>query len=145
MLPKFSFVLRSLFELESWGNGIQYDKSKTDLLLQGSNQIWYHFKQVLKEHVNCSSKRSGGQMHLKAKQFAVSMKKKETECINTNANVVAAALETCKMKSAALSFESLLALVSFCGSEIGNIGHGRWVRNFYYIYSHPKCNIYVSL
>ena len=113
---------------------MHYDKSKTDLLLQGSNQVWYHFKQALKEHVNCSSKRSGGQVHLKAKQFAVSMKKKETERMNTNANVVAAALETCKMKSAALSFESLLGLVSFCGSDIGNIGHSRWVRNkFYFI------------
>mgnify|MGYP002803991543 CR=1 FL=1 len=108
---------------------MHYDKSKTDMLLQGSNQVWYHFKQALKEHVNYSSKRSGGQMHLKAKQFAVAMKKKETESMNTNANVVGAGLETCKMKSAALSFESLLVLVTFCGSDIGNIGHGRWVRN----------------
>ena len=112
---------------------MHYTKSKTDLLLQGSNQVWYHFKQGLKEHVNCSSKQSGGQVHLKAKQFAVSMKKKETEHMNTNAKVAAAALETCKMKSAALSFKSLLGLVSFCGSDIGNIGHSRWVRNKFYL------------
>ena len=40
-------------------------------------------------------------------------------------NVVRTALTVCKIKSAGLSFESLLSLVSMCGGDIGNIGHGR--------------------
>ena len=45
--------------------------------------------------------------------------------MSVNANVVVTAIETCKVKSAAASFESLLGLVSICGADIGNIGHGR--------------------
>uniref|UniRef100_A0A7M6DPB1 Uncharacterized protein n=2 Tax=Clytia hemisphaerica TaxID=252671 RepID=A0A7M6DPB1_9CNID len=40
-------------------------------------------------------------------------------------NVVSTALTVCKVKSAGLSFETLLSLVSTCGGDIGNIGHGR--------------------
>ena len=50
----FIFLLSSLFEQESWGSGTNYDESKTKLLLEGSNH-------ALREHVNCSSKRSGDQ------------------------------------------------------------------------------------
>ena len=64
-------------------------------------------------------------MHFKASQFDLQHKKQEVEKMTANSNVVASAIEACKMKTAATSFESLLGLLSFAGTEIGHIGHGR--------------------
>ena len=91
----------------------------------GGNQTWYIFKQALREHVNCNSLRSGEQLHLKAKQFALEMLRKENQRMSVNANIVATAIETCKVRSAAASFESLFGLVLFCGVDVASIGHGR--------------------
>ena len=118
------FLLRPSLLHESFGNGIVFDQIKTELLSNGGKQTWYIFKQALREHVNCNFLCSGGHLHLKAKQFALEMLQKENQRMSINANIVATAIVTCKVKSAASSFESLLGLVSFCGADIRNIGHG---------------------
>ncbi|MEO0684576.1 MAG: hypothetical protein AAFY76_05890 [Cyanobacteria bacterium J06649_11] len=114
-----------LQQKETWGVGLHYDDSKTDLLTEGGNQLWYSFKNSLKDHLNCSSLRSSGHIHLKAKQYQMAKLKTDEKKLDACANIVAAALEACKTKAAALSFEHLLGLISFCGGEIGSIGHGR--------------------
>ena len=42
-----------------------------------------------------------------------------------NVNVVSAGIEVCKMKAAASQFEAIIAFLSFCQADVGNIGHGR--------------------
>ena len=53
------------------------------------------------------------------------MKKSEEKLLHANIAVVSAGIEACKVKTAARSFESLIAFLSFCGVDVGNIGHGR--------------------
>jgi len=109
---------------DSWATGIVFDGNKTEMLTIGNKQTWYSFNSALKEHLSCSLLRSGGKVHLKAKQHQMESLKQENRRLDVNANV-ASAIEVCKIKSAALSFEHVLGLVSFCGGEVGNIGHGR--------------------
>eukprot|EP00794_Sanderia_malayensis_P018527 gene18527-20387_t len=40
-------------------------------------------------------------------------------------NQLCAGIEVCKMKSAASHFESLVGFFSFCGADVGHLGHGR--------------------
>ena len=42
-----------------------------------------------------------------------------------NVNVVGAGLEVWKMKASASQFESMIAFLAFCNTEVGNIGRGR--------------------
>jgi hypothetical protein len=42
-----------------------------------------------------------------------------------NVNVVSAGIEVCKRKAAACQFEAMVAFLSFCQPDVGNIGHGR--------------------
>ncbi len=114
----------------SWSTGIVYSKEKMVKLIAGSNQEWYNFKQSLTEHLNCHPTRSSGQSHLKAKQYVLGKRKKHARCCETNNNIIAAAISTCKMKASALSYESMLGLMSFCGANVGDIGHGRFVNWF---------------
>ena len=73
------------------------------------------------EHLGCSSIQSGGQEHFKA------MKEQKTQkrINDVNTNLVSAAIQVCKMKSAGLSYEHLVGFLSACGADIGDIGHGR--------------------
>ena len=109
---------------KTWGSGIIFDTNKVGLLTTGGNQTWYSFKMSLREHHLCSSLCSGSQVHLKAKQHYLKSLQHEGKRLDIITNDVASALEVCKIKSAALLFEPVLGLVSFCGGEIGNIGHG---------------------
>ena len=77
------------------------------------------------EHLSCDAKRSAGQAHFQSSNFQLKQRKKENEFVKINTNVVSAAIHTCKSKSSALSFESQIALLSFCGVKVGNICHGR--------------------
>ena len=109
----------------TWGNGVLYDKEQTDELLKGQNQFWYSFKSSLLNHFGCNPSRGGGQFHYKSKQFENSVKKNNQAILSANVKVVGTALQVCKMKAAALHFESMLGYLSFCGVDVGNIGHGR--------------------
>ena len=102
-----------------------YDDEKIQKLMTGSNQDWYNFKQSLIEHISCHPSKSAGQFHLKAKQYAVKEKKRQARICEVDSNLVAAAIAVCKMKAAASSYETMVCLLSFCGAEIGDIGHGR--------------------
>ena len=102
-----------------------YKSEKSEKLMTGSNQDWYSFKRDLVEHISCSSIRSAGQVHLDAKQYSVNVKKKTAKSIEINTNLIAAAITVNKTKSAALSYETIVGLMGFCGANIGDIGHGR--------------------
>ena len=108
-----------------WGNGITYDSSKTEKLVSGENQVWYSFKQNLLDHLSCNPTRSGGNFHMKAKEYEIMEEKRKKEALNTNVNIVSAGIEICKMKASGSAFEDMISFLSFCGAEVGSIGHGR--------------------
>lgn len=110
---------------KSWGEGLTYSKKKAELFASGSTQKWYSFKNALCEHMSCSSTRSGGQFHMKALQHRIKEERKNAKNMAVNVNVVGAGLEVCKMKASACQFESMIAFLAFCNTEVGNIGHGR--------------------
>lgn len=93
--------------------------------MSGNNQQWYSVKSALIEHLGCSSIRSGGQEHFKAKKYSMEQQRTQKRINDVNTNLVSAAIQSCKMKSAGLSYEHLIGLLSACGADIGNIGHGR--------------------
>ncbi|XP_046847235.1 uncharacterized protein LOC124440832 [Xenia sp. Carnegie-2017] len=62
---------------------------------------------------------------MKALQYHLSQKQRKERNIDTNVKLVSAGIEICKIKTAALSYESLVAFLSFCGVDVGTIGHGR--------------------
>ena len=109
----------------TWGQGLVYDKIKTELYASGSNQEWYSFKHALSEHMSCSSTRNGGQFHMKSLQHKFMEERRNARNNAINVNVVSAGIEICKMKAAASQFEAMVAL-SFCQADVGNIGHGRY-------------------
>lgn len=102
-----------------------YEGEKTEALISGGNQAWFSFKGALTDYVGCSSIRSGGQEHFKAKQHEISERKRNAGNDKVNTNLVSVAIQVCKMKAAALSYETMIGFLSFCGSDVGSIGHGR--------------------
>ena len=100
-----------------------YDSEKAEKLMTGSNQNWYNLKSNLIEHISCNSIRSAGQLHLKAKHYAVKEKKLIAHSIEINTNLIAAAITVNKTKSAASSYETIVGLMAFSGAKIGDIGH----------------------
>eukprot|EP00794_Sanderia_malayensis_P018378 gene18378-20229_t len=111
---------------KTWGQGNKYGESKTESLVSGKNQEWYGLKSNLIEHMSCSSMRSGGQFHAAALQHMLKEKQKKTKHMSVTVNIVSAAIEVCKMKAAAVQFESMLSFLSYCQTDIGNIGHSRY-------------------
>lgn len=109
----------------SLGVGLIYDKNKTESFMAGGNQHWYCFKNCMIEHLGCSSTRSGGQEHFKAKQHAIKENKMKERNMNVNINLVSAAIQVCKIKSAGMSYETMVGFLSACGADVGNVGHGR--------------------
>ena len=105
-----------------------------EALVSGGNQDWYNFKRALTDHVSCSSIRSGGHEHFKAKQYEIKERKRNAQNLKVNTNLVSAAIQVCKMKAAALNYENMIGFLSFCGSDVGAIGHGRW--ELYFIVKH---------
>ena len=96
-----------------------------EALIRGGNQNWFNFKRSLIDHVSCSQIRSGGQEHFKAKQYEIRERKRNAQNIKVNTNLVSAAIQVCKMKAAALNYENIIGFLSFCGSDVGSLGHGR--------------------
>lgn len=122
----FDFYFRFLMK-NPWATGVAYDNDKAEKLYNGGNQIWYSFKDAIIDHLSCHPTRNAGQCHLKAKLFRSQQERENKQRLSTNMNVVSAGLQVIKMKAAALQFESMIALLSLCGSEVGNIGHGRYI------------------
>ena len=102
-----------------------YHKTKTELYASGSNQKWCSFKNALSEHMSCSSTRNGGQFHMKSLQHKFMEERRNARNNAVNVNVVSAGIEVCKLKAAASQFEAIIAFLSFCQADVGNIGHGR--------------------
>eukprot|EP00794_Sanderia_malayensis_P003887 gene3887-4431_t len=97
----------------------------TEQYMGGWHQEWYSFKNRLVEHFSCSSTRNGGQFHLRSLQHQLKEKHRTDRNIRVNVHLVAAGIEICKIKSAGMSYEWLIAFLSFCQADAGNIGHGR--------------------
>ena len=83
------------------------------------------------EHFGCRATRTGSQFHLKALQFQPKEKQRTSRNIFVNTNLVASGIEVCKIKSAGMSYEHLIAFLSFCEEDVGNVGLGR----FFYLKS----------
>ena len=64
---------------------------------------------------------------MKSLQHQLKEKRRHSRNVDVNVKLVAAGIEVCKLKSAGLSYESIVSFLSFCGVDIGNIGHGRYV------------------
>lgn len=62
---------------------------------------------------------------MKSLQYKFQQERRNARDNAVNVNVVSAGIEVCKMKAAASQFESMIALMSFCQADVGNIGHGR--------------------
>jgi hypothetical protein len=67
---------------------------------------------------------------MKSLQHKLKENRHNAMSIDINVKLVAVGIEVCKMKSAGLSYKSLVSFLSFCGVDIGNIGHGRCVHTF---------------
>ena len=102
-----------------------YDKTKMELYASGSNREWYSFKHALSEHMNCSSTLNGGKFHMKSLQHKFIEERRNARNNAVNINIVSAGIEVCKMKAAASQFEAMVAFLSICQADVGNIGHGR--------------------
>jgi hypothetical protein len=48
-----------------------------------------------------------------------------------NTNLVAAGVQVCKMKAAAMNYESMVGFLSSCGADVGNVGHGTVINYAY--------------
>ena len=96
--------------------------------MQGSAQEWYRFKSRLYEHLSCISTLNGGNFHMKSLQHQLKEKRRNVRNVDVNVNLIAAGKELCKIKSAGLPYESLVAFLSFCQAGVGNIGHGRYLQ-----------------
>lgn len=129
----------------SFGQGVLYDKKRTELYVSGSNQEWYSFKNALCEHMSCSSVRNGGQFHMKSLQHMFKMKRINARNDAVHINLVSAGIEVCKMKAAALQFESMIALLSFCQADVGDIGHGRYCTGLLTLYISDIKNEYIKV
>lgn len=64
---------------------------------------------------------------MKSLQHQLKEKRRNARNVDVNVNLVAAGIEICKIKAAGLSYESLVAFLSFCQADVGNIGHGRYL------------------
>lgn len=102
-----------------------YAKEKTEAIMVGGNQTWYSFKKSMIEHLGCSSLRSGGQEHYKAKKFALKEMKMQKKITGINTTLVSAAIHTCKIKAAGMAYERMVGFLSYAGVDVGNLGHGR--------------------
>ena len=120
-----SIISTTLHTNSSWGHGLTYERQKTEHLMAGGNQQWYSFKNALIEHIGCSSIRSGGQEHFKAKQHAMKERKIQARNMDVNTNLFSAGIQVCKMKAAGMAYETMVSFLSSCGADVGNIGHGR--------------------
>lgn len=108
----------------SLGIGLVIQPSRKEQLIAGGNQAWYSFKNMMIEHVSCSTTRNGGLMHYKAlvakKQRRIAGKNLEHVLCNRSK----APLLMVKTKAASLRYENVLALLRSCGADVGNLGHG---------------------
>ena len=105
--------------------GLVINQEKKSRYIEGHNQEWYRFKKTLTDHVSCTSSRHGGNQHL---QGLISKKRRDKQnqtILNAVCSQLKAALTTVKMKSASLHYEDLIGLLHSCGSNVGNLGHGR--------------------
>ena len=105
--------------------GTFIESSRKQELIEGHNQSWYRFKKMLVDHISCSNKRNGGDKHYQAIIERKKRTVREKALTRVVSNQLKCALSVVKMKSAALHYEHMLSLLHSCGSEIGNIGHGR--------------------
>ncbi|CAB4015691.1 Hypothetical predicted protein [Paramuricea clavata] len=90
-------------------------------MMNGKDRQWYSLKNALIEHVGCSSIRSGGQEHFKAKKYSMKEQNTQKRITDVNTNLVNTTIQVCKMKTARLSYEHLIGFLSACGGDIGHI------------------------
>ena len=72
-------------------------------------------------------------MHWKATHTPAAISTSELRATTVTDNHVKAAIHVIQTKGSASSFQSLLGLLRSCKSDIGDIGHSRYVISNFYI------------
>ena len=109
----------------TFSTGIAVQKARVEHLVSGKNQAWYSFKSMLLEHASCSTTRNGGMAHYKALVAQKQRRIVKARLQQVVSNQMKSALLVVKMKYAALHYENVIGLISSCGADVGNLGHGR--------------------
>ena len=106
------------------GAGLMIQKERVEKLMTGGNQPWYSFKNMMLEHASCTT-RNGGNAHYRALIARKRRRVIKERSMDVLCNQLKSALLTVKIKAASLHYENVIGLVHSCGSDVGNLGHGR--------------------
>ena len=109
----------------TFSTGIALNKDKVEALVLGHNQTWYNYKRMILDHVECSTTRNWGLSHYRALVAQKQISKIYEKLKLVMSNQLHAALTVVKTKTASLHYENMIGLLSSCGSEVGNLGHGK--------------------
>ena len=80
---------------------------------------------MMLDHVGCSTTRNGGLSHYRALVAQKQRSKIYEKLKLVMSNQLHAALTVVKTKTASLHYENMIGLLASCGSEVGNLGHGK--------------------
>ena len=105
--------------------GLAISSAKKGRYIEGHNQDWYRLKKRLIDHISCASKKNGGDRHYQALTSKRQRDIRNRGVMNIVRNQLKSALTIIKTKSASRHYEHIIALLSSCGSSVGNHGHGR--------------------
>ena len=103
--------------------GIMLNKDITNKMIEGHNDIWYHEKSRLLEHIRLIGE--GSSTHKKALEAYRNDQKIQGEIRVIAENIFRAVMTDLKLGAAGLHIETILSLLSECGVDIGQIGHSR--------------------
>ena len=109
----------------TFSTGIALNKDKVEALMLGHNQTWHNYKRMMLDHVGCSTTRNGGLSHYRALVAQKQRSKIYEKLKLVMSNQLHAALTVVKTKTASLHYENMIGLLASCGSEVGNLGHGK--------------------
>ena len=92
-------------------------------MIEGSNDIWYHQKARIIEHIKIIGE--GSSVHKKALEGYRQEQKLQNEKKGIVENIFRTAITDIKLGASGLKLETLFAFLSECGVNIGDIGHSR--------------------
>ncbi|XP_018026932.2 uncharacterized protein LOC108682305 [Hyalella azteca] len=113
----------STFKLPSSGFsvGVLVADDKIEEYRKGHNQNWYNFNSRLISHYRPRK----DSFHWKATHLHETNEKSSTRSAAVTETLCRAAIQTLKMKGAAIHFESQIAMLKACDVDVGDIGHSR--------------------
>ena len=103
--------------------GLLLNKKTTNMLIEGHNESWYHQKSRFLEHIRLIGE--GSSVHKKALEACRKEQKIGAEARGIVEHIFRAAITDLKLGAAGVHLETLLAFLSECAVNIGQIGHSR--------------------